>query len=456
MKTIVLGIIHLRRLRSRPGTTNRVRATRPISAAAALLVSSLGARAHAEVHQLYIHTEGLEIVVSPNRGAACSVKNPCGVSNAAENTSWLPNVEDSTLYLDRMLPDADADTRDRARRELLAEIRRYFRGIGVMPTLERPASSVEYSMVVVGGSPADLGLPAGIAGLAPLDCDDSNRRDIAFVFANAIGDIASMARVAAQEAAHSYGLEHLALRQFVMHPEPIGGSHGFAAACVPLSPSPQLSNPDGIKCVHTCESLSHQNSFGELHERFGDNPNNPLGADNRPPKVEFSAPAQGAHFPDSPTSLRVDVDADDGLTGHGVVRAWLSINGGPAIEDPTYPFAFHVEDLRAGQYDMRVEVHDLAGHIGSDERTMYVGVSPHSDADERPIPKEGSITPHLEDRTGEPVTCTSDHACYEGTVCNDGICTHPESDGCRLTRQGQPLRLLSLFLVLVGLRYARD
>jgi len=73
-------------------------------------------------------------------------------------------------------------------------------------------------MALVGGTPAHLGLsyPAGVVGVAPMDCGNKMPRDIAFIFAQSLQQIVGsgslypqrVAETTAHESAHTYGLPH--------------------------------------------------------------------------------------------------------------------------------------------------------------------------------------------------------------------------------------------------------
>lgn len=93
----------------------------------------------------------------------------------------------------------------------------------------RPADG-DYTRVVLGGAPTDLGMDPGLPGFAPLDPDDRNPNDVVFVFTQALGaEGASVRELATQVAhglAHSLGLEHIDRADDVMAAAP-------CASCTP-------------------------------------------------------------------------------------------------------------------------------------------------------------------------------------------------------------------------------
>jgi len=132
---------------------------------------------------------------------------------------------------------------DAARGEITAIVATLFAAYDMRVVPTRPQDTQDYVMIVIGGQPTDIGAPPSSRGYAPLDCDDNNAHDIVFVFADALAqDFAgdahaarlSVATVAAQESAHSFGLVHTANTADVMYPYveyPTGAQH-FASGAV--------------------------------------------------------------------------------------------------------------------------------------------------------------------------------------------------------------------------------
>ena len=134
-----------------------------------------------------------------------------------------------------------------------------------------------------------------------------------------------------------------------------------------------------------------------------------------------------------------------------VVRARLQVNGAIVVEDPTYPFAFHALDWPAGAYELLAEVEDIAGKRSLANQTIYIGAQ--SDPIEWPRLSPDALEPHLEDQTGDPVSCASHAQCYGGTQCIDGVCLRAQPLSCELgsaSRSGHGWTMTWLGLLLLG------
>lgn len=384
--------------------------------------------------QLYLHTDGLELNVSFQGGQGCIPGlEQCGVSDARINTSWLPDGREKRIDIAPMEYERFGPSAKLVRAALLAEVRALLQGVNLKVVNRRPKPGTRYSMVVVGGKPEDIGLGSNIAGLAPLDCGDKNPWDITFVFSKTLKTVEDVARVTVQEAAHSYGIEHVRAPEYVMNPEPIGGAMGLGKSCLPLDPSPGLSNPDGIKCLHACEDPSYQNSFTELQALFGATP---IPRSAPAPRIQIRYPEPGNHFFQAPTDLRLDVDI---VNPEDLTHVELRLNDSEAVRNEMYPYAFRLHALEAGNYRATLSAHDIHGH--HNEQSIEFSVGPKAQA-QAPYPSVSTeqISLRYERLTGTPVRCTNDRVCYGGTTCQDGLCLRPLKDsGCRL-EQDPPQR----------------
>lgn len=90
---------------------------------------------------------------------------------------------------------------------LVAAIAELFAGLEIEVSAEQP-SLPPFHMVMVGGRPSLCGMADGIAGLAPLDCDNRSPADIAFIFAEPLTAIEVIALATAHETGHMLGLPH--------------------------------------------------------------------------------------------------------------------------------------------------------------------------------------------------------------------------------------------------------
>jgi hypothetical protein len=93
---------------------------------------------------------------------------------------------------------------------IVDRLRTFYLPYDVTFTTTRPASP-PYTMVLVGGS-NNLFSNGAAAGIAPLDCDNTNPSNLVFVFSVVLspdyGGVVSIAITAAHESGHSFGLEH--------------------------------------------------------------------------------------------------------------------------------------------------------------------------------------------------------------------------------------------------------
>ena len=139
-----------------------------------------------------------------------------GASNARANTSFivpagapvsLPAFDAAAYGVDRAAAEA----------QLLASVRADFAGYDVEVVTQRPTGGA-YTMAIVGGSPSALGKGATVAGIAPVDLGNPNRRDIAFVFSAEIATLKQVANCISHELGHTFGLRHLTPQSALMHP----------------------------------------------------------------------------------------------------------------------------------------------------------------------------------------------------------------------------------------------
>jgi hypothetical protein len=103
-----------------------------------------------------------------------------------------------------------------ARKTVLAGLRTAYAPYRVSFTTERPDAG-PYTMVIVSAT----GGPHH--GVAPLDCGNANPSDIAFVYRTALSSADLVAREAAHELGHSFGLAHVAAQGDFMQWASSGG-----------------------------------------------------------------------------------------------------------------------------------------------------------------------------------------------------------------------------------------
>jgi hypothetical protein len=149
-------------------------------------------------------TTGPQIVFvdfSGPRISSCA--NYC--SNAPTNRSWVIGAVFKTSAVD-FAPYPSSSGRS----AILGFLRRAYAGDNVSFVTTRPAAG-PYSMIVISSSKGPH------HGVAPLDCHNGNRNDIAFVYSISDNSVGFIERAAAHELAHTFGLAHVTGSSDIMH-----------------------------------------------------------------------------------------------------------------------------------------------------------------------------------------------------------------------------------------------
>ncbi|MEM6993981.1 MAG: hypothetical protein AAF721_25945 [Myxococcota bacterium] len=145
---------------------------------------------------------------------------------------------------------------------IVAAVQADFAGLSVFVTDQRPADG-DYTMVVV--TPTNPFV--GSAAIAPLDCDNENPSNIAFVFAG-VGDGATVDNVAgrvSRETGSTMGLEHVDAAGDLLNQGFIQDDAAFTDECHSLTGA---ANCPG-QHIAACPGGGSQNSFAELAVAVG-------------------------------------------------------------------------------------------------------------------------------------------------------------------------------------------
>ncbi len=231
--------------------------------------------------------------------------------------------------------------------ETLSCVRAMWAPFDVSITDVDPGSTPHFE-VHIGGSPAVLGLPSKIGGIAPMAIDCSIvERSIVFVFPeNLRNDPQTVCEVVAQEVGHSYGLDHELLPADPMTYLDYAGNRTFqdtSSAC-----GESTARPCGID-GHVCRAT--QNSFRVLLERIG-----VPGSDHEPPMLEIVTPRDNEVVE---RGFEVIASASDNTE---IERLTLFVDGGAVVvESDSLAIATDAE-MPVGTHELVIEVADRAGN----------------------------------------------------------------------------------------------
>lgn len=231
---------------------------------------------------------------------------------------------------------------------------------------ERPPDHLPFAMVMMGGSPAMLGLGGSVLGVScSSDCGDMWWRDTTFAFTDNINpnNAEVLGTTALHEAAHAFGLAHIADPTKIMNPFVGSGNVTWADTCTPYDDA-----TGGINCRPTHDEFCDggaQNSAAELLAYFGEN-----SPDLEAPVVEILSPADGAQIAPGANFL-LEADITDNHVGAG----WKLVV--PELEQEAVAFTFQKSWPLAfpeGTYTLRIEAIDHDRNESFAEITVYVGV----------------------------------------------------------------------------------
>lgn len=214
----------------------------------------------------------------------------------------------------------------------------------------------DYAMTMVG--PADHPFGMGTNSTGPIDCMDSNPRNIAFVFfgADDLGGSASVgvqATEISQEFAHGFGLEHVSGSEAqvdIMFPSNESLNAAFVDDCFPLSGMVQCGEQHEM--LSGCEA-GEQNSYAELIGLFG-----AAKADTEAPTVELVAPEDGEVFAIE-QDIQIRVEAADDV---GVDRVELILDQGGGFTGTQAPYEWTLMGLSEGAHELFAIAADEAGN----------------------------------------------------------------------------------------------
>ncbi|MEM6991581.1 MAG: MYXO-CTERM sorting domain-containing protein [Myxococcota bacterium] len=354
----------------------------------------------------------------------------------------------SQLFGGVQFEPSPADPQTRA--AIIQATREDVEDFGVIVVGERPPAGNPYAMVVV-GVPA-TGAPNGVGGVAPgIDCGNNNQNITSFSFLIGAG-ANTQATVIHQEAAHTWGLEHVDDSTDNLFPT-AGGTLDpkYRDTCSRVVADTAL-NPTSASCnqIHTmfCES-DFQNSYQEMLALFG-----PPLLDTTAPTVTIDNPLDGAVLEyEEDFDLTITLD-DDRRPQVLATRIFLDgeEEAANALINTTLTFGIPGGDAghgwSNGEHTIRVEADDEAGNPAFDEVTVTIVNSPNGGDD-------GG-----EDETGAGTAAADGDAGSddEGDGTGDGgAMDGGDKDACACTSDPAPAPMAMLGLIgLLGLRRRRS
>jgi hypothetical protein len=245
-------------------------------------------------------------------------------------------------------PTLAPEAREELTRRVIAGVHRAFLPYDVQLARARPPAG-PYTTVVIGGGPSALGFESTVGGVAVLDCANANESNIVFVFPEALrfsphGMIATIA----QEAAHSYGLEHSTNATDFMYPRISATQDRFPDVVATIAGPPMCGQMD-------------QNSHAKLVEVLG-----PWAGGEKPlldgtvvdldaPTLRFVAPAVGDQV-SLPFTVTLDAVDEGGIArievGAGTAKATLR----------AAPFRWTIDQAPVGPLVVAATAHDAWGN----------------------------------------------------------------------------------------------
>ena len=149
--------------------------------------------------------------------------------------------------------------------EVMAIVGGHFAPFDLCVTRERPDQGPYVMVVVTPDNPFGVG---AVTGIAPLDCDDGNESNIAFVFPDGTWEVSprALANVISSEAATTIGLGTTTDETDILCRSAcdFDVDRSFKDECLPLAFEPQVCDQHAEHCPG-----GGQSSFQEMLARFG-------------------------------------------------------------------------------------------------------------------------------------------------------------------------------------------
>ena len=231
------------------------------------------------------------------------------------------------------------------RKKVIDVIRRwatyFYAHMPVKVVTERPAAGTEYTMMVVGGKPGDIGESPGVLGIATADCD-KDPTNVGYAFAEDHGsNLGMLVQTIVHEAGHTFGLMHIDDSSGIMYWAQSGTTNYWSAG----------STTD----TQGCDNSGYQDSIAVLQVMLGIRP------DVVPPWLELLTVGTGAV---TEPSFQVLVHGVDNVV---LWEVELFVDGASQAVKTLPEFAFDVAALPNGPHQLWAVGEDAHGNTFSSE-----------------------------------------------------------------------------------------
>jgi MYXO-CTERM domain-containing protein len=280
-----------------------------------------------------------------------------GQDDPDTGASWILTTSSVQYKAFDASPYAGQFNATQAQTAIVNYFKQFYAPFNVQVVTTRP-SGVRYTMCMIGDNASTvLGSGAGsAAGVAPLDCGNQDESEITYAFAAGLSPnqtglslsecLKAIAVTAAQETAHSYGLNHTNSTSDIMYPQLDPAQSAFQDATL------QLINNSGGTCNNATTQNSKQLLLANIGASNGSMPTGPL------PMVSFVAPTNNQTVPMDFTII-VSASESMGTIDH----VDISSGSQTLFTWKTPPFRDDVQAPGAGTYDITATAFDSAGNF---------------------------------------------------------------------------------------------
>lgn len=342
-----------------------------LSIAAVLVAAPLAASAEAPLRGTYIEIspDQAEIwtpggapmgdILYLNRCVGDCLVNGSSSSNSSLTDSSTITGDGFSSFPDRTLSEFAHG--DETWDQVVSCVRGVFEPYGITVTDEDPGTASHHE-VMVAGTDVEFGMD-GALGVSPFTCSPINN-SLTFVFANLTGSVNQLCWAAAQEPAHSWGLDHEMLCEDPMTYLTACGDAKYAFQDVAAPCGEDQNRP----C--NCGGASTQNSHQRIAFLFGT-------GFEQPPEISIVRPADGS-------VVRPGFAIEASIADDSRIEAVeLYIDGELMTSLPAPPYVFNAPlEIIEGNVDIEIRAADVHGAAGSAATAVTVSENPEMEGGE--------------------------------------------------------------------------